>query len=290
MAAEVPTEQYFDHLADLSDLVLDPETPFSDRLAAALELESEHLDLPYGFLSYIDREGGQQRIVLDHGTEGIAVADKTIPLSETYCRKTIATEEGRLTVDDALEEGWADDPAYERLGLGSYVGSAVEFGGDRRGTVCLASDRPREEPLDEFEVGLVTLLARWASCELAHRAGRTGIEADADRFKVFADPADEATVDRVLDLLADRTRRELLPYLASVGDPVTVSDAAAYLASANGVPGETAERIEVALVHTHVPKLANAGVVDYDEGTGELDYRPTDALERLFDRVRFVEG
>jgi len=290
MAAEPAADGHLDHLLDLSTLVFEPGTTFTERLAAALELESEYLDLPYGFLSYIDREAEHQEIVLTTGMETIVEEGETIPLSETYCRRTIATDEGRLAVDAAGEEGWAGDPAYERFGLEQYVGSAVEFDDERRGTVCLAGEQPRDEPREEFETELVSLVARWASCELAQRTGKTGFEPDPARFATFAESVDATAVDTALDLLADRTRRELLPYLATVDGPVTVREAAAYLANTNGVPGQAPERVEIALVHSHVPKLVSAGVVDYDESDRKLDYRASDGLERLLNRVRTLEG
>ncbi|AQL42970.1 hypothetical protein BV210_09690 [Halorientalis sp. IM1011] len=290
MAAQRAANGHLEHLLDLSTIVFEPERAFAERLAAALELESQHLDLPYGFLSYIDREAGRQEIVLTTGMETVVEEGETIPLSETYCRKTIATEEGRLAVDAAGEEGWAGDPAYERFGLESYVGSAVEFDGDRRGTVCLAGEEARDEPLGEFEVELVGLLARWASYELAHRTGRTESESDRTQLATFTEPVDATKVDTALDLLADRTRRELLPYLATVDGPISVTEAAAYLANTSGVPGQKPERVEIALVHSHVPKLVSAGVVDYDESDRKLDYRASDGLERLLNRVRTLEG
>ncbi|WP_424017306.1 winged helix-turn-helix domain-containing protein [Halorientalis pallida] len=290
MAANASPEQHLDHLLDLSTTLLDPGTPLVDRLGAALDRERRYLDLPYGFLTHIDQRADQQDIVLTSGTEGRIEEGETLPLSETYCRKTVETDRGRLTVEVASEEGWADDPAFKRFGLESYVGSAVEVDGDRRGTVCFASEAARQTPFDEFEVEVVALLARWASYELARRTGREPAEPVPDRLSSFLDGVDPSVVDTTFDLLANRTRRELLWYLATADGPTTVDEAAAHLANAGGIPGRSAARIEIALVHSHVPKLASEGVVTYDERTRELDYRPDDAIERVLGCVRPMEA
>lgn len=290
MAADASPERHLDHLFDLSSIVFDPGNPLTDRLAAALERESQYLDLPYGFLTHIDQRAGRQDIVLTTGTDGLVEAGETLPLSETYCRKTIETDRGQLTVEAASEEGWADDPAFQRFGIESYVGSTVEFGEERRGTVCFASERPRQRPLEEFEVETVALLARWASYELAHRSGRAPVEPRPDRLATFLEGTEASVVDRALELLCNRTRRELLSYLATATGTVTIDEAAAYLANTGGVPGQSPERIEIALVHSHVPKLAKEGVVAYDARTGELDYRPDDAIERVLSRVHPLEA
>ncbi|RXK46391.1 DUF7344 domain-containing protein [Halorientalis pallida] len=290
MAADATPEQRVDHLLDLSTIVLDPGTSFTDRLARALERERNRLDLSYGFLTHIDQQAGQQDIVLTAGEDGLVEEGETLPLPETYCRRTIRTDTGQLTVEAASQEGWADDPAYQRFGLESYVGSAVEFDGERRGTVCFASEAPHEESLDEFEVAVVALLARWAGYELAQRTARGPDERPPDRLSPFAADVDPGVVDTALDLLANRTRRELLSYLSLADEPVTVTNAAEYLANVGGVPGQSPERIEISLVHSHVPKLSSAGVVTYREGSGELDYRSDDAVERVLRRVRTLEA
>jgi hypothetical protein len=290
MAAEPRAARNLDQLFDLTETVLDPNRPFEQRLESALAAESDHLEVPCWFLTNVDVDAERQEIVCTSDTIVSLDEGDTVPLSETYCRKTIASPSGTLAVDNAGAEGWADDPAYQRFGLDTYVGSTIEFDGERHGTLCFVDSAPREEPFDETAVAFVELLARWASYELAYRTGREPVEPFDDRLASFRDGAEPSTVDTALELLCNRTRREFVSYLATAVGPVTVDDAAAHLANAGSVPGRSAERIEIALVHSHVPKLANAGVVAYDERTREIDYQPTDTVERVLKRVRPIEA
>lgn len=290
MAAEPRAAQNLDQLFDLTETVLDPSRRFERRLASALESESDHLDVPCGFLTNIDVDDERQEIVLTSGTLGDLDEGDTLSLSESYCRKTIASPSGTLAVTNAGAAGWDDDPAYQRFGLDTYVGSTVDLGGEPHGTLCFAGDEPREEPFDETAIGFVELLAQWVSYELARRTGREPSEPFEDPLSSFRDGIEPSAIDTALELLCNPTRRELVSYLTTAVGPTTVDDAAAHLANAGSVPGRSPERIEISLVHSHVPKLADADVVAYDEQTREIDYQPTDAVERVFNRVRPLEG
>lgn len=92
--------------------------------------------------------------------------------------------------------------------------------------------------------------------------------------KGAGDRVDQGTAiagrEDVVDVLSNRRRRYALAQLQSVETPVGVSELANRVArwearkpDLDGVPGDVGE-IEVALVHTHLPKLAEAGLAEYD--------------------------
>lgn len=114
---------------------------------------------------------------------------------------------------------------------------------------------------------------------------------------------DQPSLDAVFELLADRRRRYALYYLAEVGEDraLDVEDVAARVAewerewdSAGGAadstgdePGATdsaptdrQERVRVDLHHNHLPRLADAGLVDYDARTGTVRNRAAPSLDR----------
>lgn len=84
------------------------------------------------------------------------------------------------------------------------------------------------------------------------------------------------SLDHLLDLLAREQRRCVLYYLDGTG-AATVDDLVEHVATASGV-AET--NVDVALRHTHLPRLADAGVVDYDPDSGRV------ALAAAADRLR----
>ncbi|GGN87432.1 MULTISPECIES: DUF7344 domain-containing protein [Haloarcula] len=104
--------------------------------------------------------------------------------------------------------------------------------------------------------------------------------------------------EEMYSLLASRWRRYTLYCLFVYTTPVSLATVADTVAEfEHGVPAETIpdERLTVymRLYHTHVPKLASAGVVDYDQsedtlspdtGLAQLEpYLRADALDDLDD-------
>lgn len=86
------------------------------------------------------------------------------------------------------------------------------------------------------------------------------------------------------ELLAARRRRRALDVIAATTGAVTLEALAAEIsareAGRDGVDEETVERVAIDLYHAHVPKLADFGVVSYDETTRwiEPDGTAIDAL------------
>ena len=88
--------------------------------------------------------------------------------------------------------------------------------------------------------------------------------------------------DELYRVLASRPRRRVLYYLSDV-ESSTVAQLAEVLVGwetggQDGMAGERAyERTEIALRHSHLPALADAGLLTYDPGTGAVAAEPLDA-------------
>lgn len=85
-------------------------------------------------------------------------------------------------------------------------------------------------------------------------------------------PRQRLSTDTVLELLAHRFRRELIFCLRTYEEPLAVADVADEIAIAtNGgtplteIDPETVAEIYMELYHTHIPRLADHGVVAYDQ-------------------------
>ncbi|MFC6758055.1 MULTISPECIES: PAS domain S-box protein [Haloarcula] len=150
-------------LRELTEIASDTDQPFEDKLRALLELGTERLDIQYGFLNRMEQ--GTQHIVQVVGDHPDLRAGRSVPESETYCRKTIE-QEVTLGIRDAVAEGWADDAAYERSDLGCYIGGTVTVDGEAYGTLCFADRESRDHAFDETERAFVELLVQWISYEL----------------------------------------------------------------------------------------------------------------------------
>ncbi|WP_232798053.1 GAF domain-containing sensor histidine kinase [Salinibacter altiplanensis] len=180
-------------------IAADREATVEEKIHRLIDLGRTHLELPYGFLTrvegpdggtiYVDDEeapafpvnatGARQRILYASGEHAFLQAGKTCPLSEAYCRKTVRREE-LLAIHRAPDAGWTSDPAYERFGLGAYIGARIVVEGELYGTFCFASREPRECPFSEKDEAFVELLTRWASYELERQRSREQIEQFAE--------------------------------------------------------------------------------------------------------------
>lgn len=251
------------YLQRLWDSVFAAEDHFEERLERLLAEETAEFGLDVGFCSHIDVDTGTQQFDVVHGGTETVRAGATVPLGETYCRKTIAEPDGTMAISDAVAEGWGDDPAYEAYGLGSYLGTTVSLGGDLYGTLCFVSADPRGEPFTGEETTLVELHAQWVAYELQRGTGppsRTpvsgpGVDRDVSK----------AQVDTMMDVLRNRTRRSVLLALVDT-TPATSLDA--LLGSLDG----TGDR--VSLRHRHLPKLADVGYVEWDPEAGTISRGP----------------
>ena len=83
-----------------------------------------------------------------------------------------------------------------------------------------------------------------------------------------------ASDDEMTEAVLDHDRRQLvMSTLREFGEPVTLPDLAEAIAVTErgrritAVSEETVKRIYFALYHNHVPKLRNAGLVEYDQET-----------------------
>lgn len=86
--------------------------------------------------------------------------------------------------------------------------------------------------------------------------------------------------DLVFDLLSNRRRRFVLHYLIREDRPVSIQELSRQLAmwefesEAEDLTDQQEKRIYVALYQTHLPKLEDAGVVEYDSDTGLVEIAP----------------
>lgn len=108
-----------------------------------------------------------------------------------------------------------------------------------------------------------------------------------------SDPVGSLSLDAVLYVLANRSRRYVLYALADategVTDLATLVEEVATLEAARSEAAIRRDRyLEVArdLYHWHLPALADVGVVDFDGRHGAVRYRDHPTLSTWLDRVR----
>ncbi|MFC7079792.1 DUF7344 domain-containing protein [Halorussus caseinilyticus] len=103
-------------------------------------------------------------------------------------------------------------------------------------------------------------------------------------------PERDAPLDATFDALSNRQCRDLLRHLVeSDDDAFLVADLATQLT--DETDSETAEtRMLARLHHTHLPKLADAGLVSYDPDRGLVQYRPESRFEAMVPTIESFES
>ncbi|AZQ15963.1 GAF domain-containing protein [Halorubrum sp. PV6] len=241
----------------LSRTLFSPGTDPSTRLEQLFASETDEFGLEYGFLSSIDVKNGTERFEIVHSSHEMVQQNTTIPLSQTYCRKTITDPEGTMAVSNASTEGWEGDPAYETFGLGSYLGTTIIVDGELYGTLCYANTAPRDQPLTGEEKALIELQGQAVEYILTLWHDRPDQEEGFDAIEqrvAFSD-----AIDSMMEALTSPERRTVLAALLEEPTGVSIATLEEQL------DDETAT---LRLYHVTLPTLTDAGYIDWDDDVG----------------------
>ena len=108
---------------------------------------------------------------------------------------------------------------------------------------------------------------------------------DGGDTAVLTKSGDELSQDLVYDLLSSPRRRMVLYYLRNTDGTSTVLELAEQIAAieydtdVESLTRQQEKRVYVSLYQTHVPKLADAGIITYDQESG--DVRLTNQARRV---------
>jgi len=86
----------------------------------------------------------------------------------------------------------------------------------------------------------------------------------------------ELTRDRIFDILSSPRRRYVLYFLRREPNPIQLTDLAEHVAAwendttVEELSTQQRKRVYVSLYQTHLPKLAESGLVNYDEESGDV--------------------
>ena len=145
-----------DYVARLDAIVADDDRRKPERLRALLQVGAERFGVETGLLARIDPAAGTHTIAEVYGPSP-AGSETPTDLSTTYARTVIA-ENAVLGVTNAPEQGWAEDPAYDRFGASTYLGAKVVVDGRLYGVVSFVDPAPRPDPFGEADAAALGLL------------------------------------------------------------------------------------------------------------------------------------
>jgi PAS domain S-box-containing protein len=180
-------------LERLQRITADPSKDLTTQLRDLLRFGADYLGTEIGFLSKIDPASDGFEIAEAVGDHPLIQSGNTAALNETYCRRTLHDDtELPLVYNDAATEGLADDPAYEKFGLGCYMGTKITVDGELYGTICFADTDPRTEPFSEMEQTILDYMSQWLQQELERREYLEEVEAAKKRNKRLFERIDDA--------------------------------------------------------------------------------------------------
>jgi len=149
---------------------------------------------------------------------------------------------------------------------------------------CVLADNPRSGS-DEC----VVLFVDREYCQLGIRVtGRSRTDAVSDSPRAsepIGNPA-ELSLDDIYHLLQTQRRRDVLRYLRTADDRVRLRELAEQVAAweqettVDDLRSDERQRVYISLYQSHLPKLDNHGIVDYDKDRGWVE--PTPYTERLY--------
>ncbi|UPV99114.1 hypothetical protein M0R88_11310 [Halorussus gelatinilyticus] len=101
-----------------------------------------------------------------------------------------------------------------------------------------------------------------------------------------------ADLDELFEVLADGNRRRLLGYFDDNADDVAAfSDLVEHVADESvAVSNDDHKRVAVKLHHTHLPKLEDANLVEYDPRSETVRYRGGPAVGEWVEMARAYES
>ena len=113
----------------------------------------------------------------------------------------------------------------------------------------------------------------------------TGVDADAEEAVGAVDEADieRLSLDVVFEILHVSRRREVLLYLEENDGEAALDELAEYIAAKENdieeweLSSSQRKRVYIGLYQCHLPKMDDAGIVDYNQPRGQVTLQPVAA-------------
>ncbi|HEX6240766.1 MAG TPA: GAF domain-containing protein, partial [Polyangiales bacterium] len=154
------------------------------RLAARL------LDAPTAVVSLIDAK--RQFLKSSHGLGGVPGAERNTPLTHSFCKYTVATNQP-LVVENAPEHPLVrDNLAVSEYGVRAYAGVPIGAGDQPLGALCVVDQKPRAWSSDQVQ--LLRDLARAASAEIELRLALKRLRVRDAMVRAFTASTSDAIV------------------------------------------------------------------------------------------------
>ncbi|MEH6491831.1 PAS domain-containing protein [Halopseudomonas sp.] len=147
-------------LRALNDIAAASGINLQERLARALQLGCNHLQLSLGLVSRIT--GAEYTVHASYAAEAPPPPGTRFDFDQTYCSLTYQADDV-LAIDSMGSSRFKGHPCYQSFALESYIGISLMVAGARWGTLNFSSGKRRDTPFDEVDLEFMRLCARWIS-------------------------------------------------------------------------------------------------------------------------------
>ncbi len=175
--AERSVRRSEDALRGLYEIASAQNKDLWQKCAAFLEMGCQRFGLPIGILSRI--RGEDYQIVKVHGANGSLKTGDILPLGETFCSQTIASDQP-VSFVHAGETAWKTHPAYQKFSLEAYLGVPILVESEKFGTLNFSSPEPRSAGFDDSDIKVVQLMAEWIGGEIASERAHSELKIAMD--------------------------------------------------------------------------------------------------------------
>ncbi|NUB89579.1 PAS domain-containing protein [Haloterrigena sp. SYSU A558-1] len=168
-----------------NEVMAAPDRPFSQQIAALLEIVRTTVGTEFATLSQVKEDTGEY--IFEHVAAPEEVdlePGDTTPL-ETLpnCSRVVETEETLVLQDVKAEAPELADPEW---GIACYLGTPVIVHGEVYGTFCFYGMEAQTEAFSDWEVSFIGLLSNWVSNELEYKVYEQELEESNERLEQFA--------------------------------------------------------------------------------------------------------
>ncbi|RQG94331.1 MEDS domain-containing protein [Natrarchaeobius chitinivorans] len=183
--ARVELRNHQQHLERQIEIAADAGQSFDEKLRNLFELGRNRFDLELGGLAKVDPAHDTLEVEAVSGEHDHLESGTEVPLSETCCRLTVATEE-TADVTDLEDSGFAGTLAYETFGVEAYLGTRIrlENGTDR--TFFFVSTEPGDREFSDADRTFHHLMGQWLKYELEQRNHERQLKESNERLEQFA--------------------------------------------------------------------------------------------------------
>jgi hypothetical protein len=154
----------------------------------------------------------------------------------------------------------------------------------RENSATTASDQSNSDMLE----GTHEPVDSGSNAEPATQSTDAPPEPDVDEsHDTEAEQVDDLPLDVTFEVLKNRRRRLVLEYLRDTEETVTIGELAEHIAaiendiSVKQLNAQQRKRVYIGLYQCHLPKMDDAGVVDFDQNRGRIE--PGENVAGLYD-------